>query len=150
LNKQEIKSEEGRNSITWTVHPFKESVKATILVIFIIMFICGVVYYSFGEIFWVILSLIFLLGSLSSFFFPTTFTLDDEKVRVKRVFTTITRAWNAFRGFYWDKNGVQLTPFSHPSRLDSYRGLFLKFGGNKEEVLDFIKSHLKSVDQKNK
>lgn len=79
------------------------------------------------------------------FFFPTSFFLNEKEVKIKRVFTTIVRPWVVFRGFYYDKNGVQLTPFSYPSRLDTYRGLFLKFKDNKDEVVEFIKKHLSPI-----
>lgn len=131
--------------LTWRIHPFMENAKISVMVIGIIVFICSVVYISFSSIFWVVLSFIFLFVSLSPFFFPTNFSMNDKEVKVKRVFTTIIRPWERFKGFYYDKNGVQLTPFTYPSRLDSYRGLFLKFGNNKKEIIDFIKKHLSPV-----
>ena len=150
MNTEEKQTEEIAETaeLTWKVHPFKESVKTSVIVIAIIILICGIVYIIFRQIFWPILSFVFLFLSLTSFFFPTTFYLDEKGVKVKRAITTITRPWSAFRGFYWDKNGVQLTPFTYPSRLDSYRGLFLRFDNNMEEVLEFINQHLKKVSSK--
>jgi len=135
------------DELSWRVHPLTESVKRSVMVIGIIVLFCSVVHLSFGELFWTILSLVFLLASLSPYFLPTVYTLNDKEVIVKRILTT-KRLWTSFRGFYWDQNGVQLSPFTYPSRLDAYRGLFLRFGDNKEEVLEFIKKHLPKADPK--
>ncbi|MBU1625898.1 hypothetical protein KKB18_00860 [bacterium] len=147
MNSNENNTANQETTLSWRVHPFRESFKISVIVIAIIAFICSIVYISFGGIFWVVLSFVFLFVSLSSFFFPTTFFLDEKEVKVKRVFSTIKRSWDRFKGFYWDKNGVQLTPFTYPSRLDAYRGLFLKFGNNKDEVINFIKKHLSPVSK---
>lgn len=147
MNSNKNNTENHESSFTWRVHPFRESVKTSVIVIAVIVFICAIVYISFGDIFWVILSFLFLFVSLSSFFFPTSFFLDEKEVKVKRVLTTISRPWERFKGFYFDKNGVQLTPFTYPSRLDNYRGLFLKFGNNKDDVINYIKKHLSQVTE---
>jgi hypothetical protein len=141
----EINEPSDKKELSWRIHPLTESVTKSVLVIGFILVICAIVYISFKEIFWVVLSLLFLLVSLSPFFLPTKFTLNNNEVIVKRVFT-LTRPWDRFRGFYWDNNGVQLTPFTYPSRLDSYRGLFLKFDKNKDDVIGFIKEHLSPVN----
>jgi hypothetical protein len=145
MNTDETTTKEVCVDFTWRVHPFMDSAKTSTLVIGLIVFICSIVYISFNSVSWVVLSFIFLFVSLSPFFFPTVFTLNDREIKVKRVFTTVIRPWERFKGFYYDKNGVQLTPFTYPSRLDSYRGLFLKFNNNKEKVIDFIKIHLSPV-----
>lgn len=85
-----------------------------------------------------------MLGSLSPFFLPTYYELDNEKVKVKFFFNTKEKEWNMFKSFYVDKNGVLLSPFEKPSRLENFRGLYVRFNQNKEEVVDFVKSKIAS------
>jgi len=107
-----------------------------------------------GSVYWYTLSLgylllaIFVLGaSLSAYFFPTVFELTPEKVTVKYVATRKEKTWDFFRSFYADKNGVFLSPFLKPSRMENFRGLYLIYNDNKEEVLNFVKEHIKTEPQ---
>jgi len=149
VKNEEIEEDSG-DVLSWRIHPFIENKKGAVMVIGFIMLFCGLIYFSIDETNWRIyligFSLVVFFITLSPFFFPSTFTLDENGVKIKRL-TTIKRNWKQFRGFYYDKNGVQLTTFTYPSRLDSYRGLFLKFGENKEEVIDFIEKHLERVKE---
>lgn len=44
-----------------------------------------------------------------------------------------------FRSFYPDKRGVLLSPFTRPSRLENFRGVYVRYDGNKDEVDAFVK-----------
>jgi len=141
----EIKSSKCEE-LTWSVYPLTESFKRFFLVITITLIFCWIVYISLNDYILVaVLMILVFLISLSPVLFPTRFTLNNNEIKVKRILET-KRSWSRFRGFYWDNNGVQLTTFTHSSRLDAYRGLFLKFSDNKDEVLDFIKEHLTPVN----
>ena len=49
------------------------------------------------------------------------------------------KPWSDFRSFYADRNGVLLSPFARPSRLENFRGVYVRFGDSKRhEILDFI------------
>jgi len=89
-----------------------------------------------------VLSVVILLGSLSSFFLPTHYELDQEKIKVRFFLTKREREWSAFRSFYVDKNGVLLSPFAKPSRLENFRGIYVRFNQNKDQVVDFVKSRI--------
>lgn len=84
------------------------------------------------------LSVVVMLVSLSSFLFPVTFTLDQESVTMKSAFSTKRRKWEEFKSFWVDNHGVLLSPFERRSRLESFRGLYIRFSDNKDEVVEFI------------
>ena len=42
---------------------------------------------------------------------------------------------------------VLLSPFGHPSRLENFRGIYLIFNENKNEIVEFIKSHINSAPE---
>ena len=83
-----------------------------------------------------------MLGSLSSFFLPTQYLLDNDKVRIKFFFTIREKKWGMFRSYYVDKNGVLLSPFEKPSRLENFRGQYIRFDRNKDQVVNFVKSKI--------
>jgi hypothetical protein len=86
--------------------------------------------------------------SLSSFFFPTTFTVDEKKVMIKYVFSAKERNLSAFRKCYPDRNGILLSPYLSPTRLENFRGFYLRYGkNNKAEVDEFVEKLLDRQQQ---
>ncbi|MGB9597901.1 MAG: hypothetical protein ACPL7B_16575 [Candidatus Poribacteria bacterium] len=115
-------------------------ISASIIVFLIAINIA--IYLSFDSLTFLFLSVVFLFGSLSSFFLPTTYILSDEGITVKSVFRKSTRNWCYFKSYYPERKGVFLSPFSQPSRLENFRGLFVRFNNNRTEVIEFVKQKL--------
>jgi hypothetical protein len=134
----------GEENLTWTSHPLRRNKRNTILVILFVILAPVIVFISTDSLFFLLLSLVILLGSLASFFLPTTYELSPDKIKVKFLINTKEMEWGKYRSFYVDKNGVLLSPFAKPSRLENFRGIYLRFEQNKEEVVNFIKRRIKS------
>ena len=49
-------------------------------------------------------------------------------------------SWDRIRSYVPDRYGVLLSPFAEPTRLAKFRGLSVQFSGNREEVLERIRS----------
>jgi len=128
--------------LRWSIHPVKRSTKISILVILFLFVVWFLVYLTTFSLLLTILSLVIMLGSLSPFFLPTYYELDNKKIKVKFFFNTKEKQWSMFRSFYVDKKGVLLSPFEKPSRLENFRGLYVRFNQNKEEVVDFVSSKI--------
>lgn len=130
--------------LKWIDHPLKKSGKNLLIVLLFLIIAPIVVFFSTRSIFFLFLSVIFLVGSLSTFFLPTAYELSETGIKVKFFFNTRRMEWGKYRSFYVDKNGVLLSPFEKPSRLENFRGIYLRFNQNKDEVINFIKSKIKS------
>ena len=133
--------------IRWSTHPVKRSSKISILVILFLFVVWFLVYLTTFSLLLTILSVVIMLGSLSPFFLPTYYELDDEKIKVRFFFNTKEKEWSMFRSFYVDKNGVLLSPFERPSRLENFRGLYIRLNQNENEVVDFVKSKINTCAQ---
>ncbi len=137
--------------LSWTSHPLKKSKKKTVCLISALFLIWSLVFwataYSWGFLF---LAVLILTASLSPYFFPTKYKLTQDKVKVHFLAVKKEKTWLEFRSFYPDKNGVFISPFAKPNRLENYRGLFLRYEGNQEEVLNFVKSKIDYQPQPNK
>lgn len=94
-----------------------------------------------------LISFVFLFGSLSSFFFPTKYLMTDETITIRSVFRKNSVSWNRLKRYYIDKNGVFLSPFAQPSRLENFRGIYLRFGDNRECVINYVKSKMGFKDE---
>jgi hypothetical protein len=124
---------------SWTVHPLRDSRKRTIfLLVFLALFFTGV-YLSFQSISVTILSAICLICSLYRYFVPSHYEFHDDRLVIISFTRQLIKPWSDFRSFYADQNGVLLSPFSRPSRLENFRGVYVHFGGSRrDEILDFI------------
>jgi hypothetical protein len=128
--------------LRWSIHPVKRSTKISVLVTIFVLAVWFLVYLTTFSLLLTMLSVVIMLGSLSPFFLPTYYELDEKRIKVRFFFNTKEREWIAFRSFYPDKNGVLLSPFEGPSRLENFRGIYVRFNQNKEEVVDFVKSKI--------
>ncbi len=132
--------------IRWVSFPAARSLKKTVLATGVIIMACGVVFWWTKSAWWLIVSLVFLGGSLSSFFLPTGYLLTEDRVIKRILFYNVTRPWKDFRSYYVDHNGILLSPFSKPSFLDTYRGIYLRYEGNREEVTNFVQERMESFE----
>ncbi len=126
-------------TLTWIAHPARARKRAAALTLIFMLIIFVVVYLISLSPWMVVLAAAIFVGSLSTFFFPTRYELSREKIKVKYLFTTIVKDMSMYRSFYPDKNGLLLSPFVRPSRLENFRGLYIKYHRNKDEVDAFVK-----------
>jgi hypothetical protein len=133
--------------LEWRCHPAKRRPLVSIAVSLFVIVVAMSVFYSTDSRAFTVLALVVMLASLAKFYFPTSYQLSDETVTIKTTTTTISKPWSQYRSFYPDKNGILLSPFAEPSRLENFRGLYLMFAGNRDEVIAFAQAH---IDRKSK
>jgi len=140
----EVGGDEGE-VLAWTAHPLKRKPLAAVLVTIFILVVGFLVLLTTGSKAFGTLALVVLFASLAKFYLPTKYRLTDKRVTIKSTTQTIHKNWSQFRSFYPDRNGVLLSPFVQPSRLENFRGAYLIFENNKEEVLRFVESQINRV-----
>ena len=91
---------------------------------------------------WGMFAGLILFFSLRSFFFPTTIRLDKHGITVKEPLFTRIRPWSKCKSLHQDRFGVLVSPFAFSTRLENYRGVYLRFVDNKDEVLEFLKRRM--------
>ena len=127
---------------TWRVHPLRENWTRSILLLFFLLLLFSGIYWLFQSVFVALLSAIFVTSSLYRYFVPFRYDLYEHELVVSAPFYRLTKPWDTFRSFYADNHGVLLSPFATPSRLENFRGIYVRFGANRAEVLDFIKDRI--------
>jgi hypothetical protein len=126
-------------SLSWISHPVKIRKTAAAIVTVFLMVVFVIVYVETHSKLMTILAMVLFTMSLSTFYFPTRYEISKEKVKVKYLFTNVEKEMSNFRSYYPDKNGVLLSPFLGASRLENFRGLYLRYHQNKAEVDEFVK-----------
>lgn len=143
MSKEDLQSQSvNAISMQWTVHLIKRNWKISAGVILFLIILCAAIYLSFSSATFLFLSVAILAISLSPFFLPTTYTFQDDCIIVKSLLRKSSRQWNSFKSYYPDRNGVLLSPFPSPTRLENFRGVYIRFENNRSEVVDFIEKKI--------
>lgn len=93
--------------------------------------------------FFALLGLIFILGATTDFWLPMRYRLDDKGATLKCGVSTSAIEWPNVKTVMEMPDGVKLSPLggNGTSRLEAFRGVFLRFENNRDEVLAKIRSH---------
>ena len=126
----------------WQVHPLRENWTRSILLLLFLLLLFSGIYWLFQSAFVALLSAIFVTSSLYRYFVPFRYEFYEHQLVVTAPLYRLTKSWDTFRSFYVDNNGVLLSPFAKPSRLENFRGVYVRFGANRSEVLDFIRDKI--------
>jgi len=133
-------------SLEWVCHPARRNMTVTLAVSVFILVLVVVIYYVTFSVLFGILAFVILFGSLAGFYFPTRYRLSDDSIMVKTTTQTLRKKWSQYRTFYPDKNGILLSPFARPTRLENFRGMYIKFWNNRERVISFVAARIGSPD----
>ena len=125
-------------TLRWRSHPVVDDFPRSLLLVGIVVGVSVLAGFAFGGAGYGLLAVVVLAVSLTSYFVPTDFELDDDGVTVRILGRSQRVAWARVRRYTVHREGVHLSPFAKPSRLDSFRGTFLRFAGNADEVVSFV------------
>ena len=129
--------------LRWRVHPLlDESRLRSGLLLAILTGLSVGVWISFGELTFGLLTVGLLGASVSRYILPTRYALNGEGIRVSHAGTSRKMAWDRVRRVSASSDGLFLSTFAQPSRLDSFRGLFLKCEKNRDEVIRFVRDRI--------
>jgi hypothetical protein len=144
----ETTAQDDGSTLAWTVHPVKRQPLVSGAVTVFVVLIAIVVFGWTQSLWFMILALVIMLGSLAKFYFPTGYKLSNRGVTVRTTTQKLFKEWSIYRSCYPDKKGILLSPFAEPSRLENFRGLFVMFEGNGEQVTAFCKEQITRANKK--
>lgn len=125
-------------TLRWRSHPVADDYPRSLLLVALVVAISVGVWISFDGIGYALLTAGLLVGSLARYFAPTWYVGDEAGVSVRFLGWNRVVRWGDVRRVLAHRDGVFLSPFERPSRLDAYRGMFLRFAGNADEVVSFV------------
>ena len=128
--------------LQWKCHPAMRRPWVTLGVTLFLLLISLIVFYMTDSKTFTTLALVIMFASLAKFYFPTSYRLDSKRITIKTTTQTLHKEWSIFRSFYPDKNGVLLSPFVSPTRLENFRGLYIMFNNNRDEVVNYVRQRL--------
>jgi len=114
--------------MSWTMHLAMQSGRhKTGFVIAIILCTMGAAYIALGGIIPCVAMGVALFAAVSDFLLPVTYKITSEGASCKSLFFHHIIKWRDVRACYLCQDGVKVSPLGKPSRLNAYRGVFLRF-----------------------
>jgi hypothetical protein len=130
----------------WRSHPVRAGGRRLKIAVSALVIVPAGLYLMYGPFFG-LLALAILGFSLFPYFLPTDYVLYAGGL--ESVFLGIHRrfTWEQFRSYYPDKHGVLLSPFARPSRLENFRGIYLRFGDRPGDVMAVVSEKISAPSQ---
>ena len=135
------------DSLCWRSHPLVDDYPRSVLLLAAIAAVCGGAAVAFGGVAYGVMAGVMLCISLSRYLLPTVFTLDGGGARASFLGQTQRMAWSQVKRAASHPKGVFLSDRPAPSRLDSFRGMLLRFAGNADEVTSFVDDRVATLSQ---
>jgi len=129
-------------TLRWRSHPVVDDYPRSVLLVALVVLAGVGTGISFGGVGYAVLAAAVLVGSLGRYFAPTRYELDAEGVWVRFLGHVRRVSWGDIRRVSVHREGVFLSPFERPTRLDAFRGTFLRFAGNRGEVVSFVETQM--------
>ena len=129
--------------LSWKAHPLIDESRPRSTLLCALIAGCSIAAaLSFEGLAYGLIALVVLILSLSRYLLPTRYSLDEKGVEITHLGRRQERPWTQFRRLDIHEDGIFLSPFTRTSRLDSFRGYFLRFGPEKNSIIDFARTHV--------
>ena len=79
-----------------------------------------------------------IMGSTSEYWLPLRFKLDTRGASVRCGVSLTAIDWSAVKRVVETEIGIRLSPLEKPNRTAQFRGVFLRYAGNRDQVLEYV------------
>ena len=132
--------------LSWNIHMARRNPSRAIAVAILILICSYFIYYTMEDFFFTFIATFVLVMMVLPYYLPTTYTLTEEGVTRKMLFSKQHRAWSEFNRYNTDKNTIQLYTMKKKSRLDNYRSFLIICNKNKEQVIKIVENKLHLIE----
>lgn len=87
-----------------------------------------------------LIGFIAIIASTAEMFFPLKYRLDENSASVRLGISPTIIRWDEVKRLIPVPDGIRLSPLEKPSRMDNFRGVYLRFSGNEDAVLAKIRA----------
>lgn len=124
--------------MAWTVYVGAQMPRQRLVVAAITIVVAFAGYLFLGGILGAIVGIVVMVASTAELFMPINYRLDGTDARAHCGFNVTAIRWENVKRLIDTPEGVRLSPLEKSSRLDAFRGVYLRFSGNRDEVLGKI------------
>ena len=80
-----------------------------------------------------------MIASVAEFVFPVTYRITTSGAECRMLLKVSTISWANVRRCYIDDLGIKLSPLDRRSRIETFRGVYLRFSDNRTQVTEAVK-----------
>lgn len=130
-------------TLEWTVRLWKRE-PTRLLAIAAVACLAGVIgLLALKSLIGGVIGVLMIVLSTADFTMPIRFRLDGTGASRRVGFSVTSIPWDTVRSVRFDDIGAKLSPLEDPSsRMEAFRGVYLVFEGNQEDVLEVIRRHV--------
>jgi len=133
------------SGMRWVCHPIRHAHKKTAILALVVTLTAVFIYLNTYSVGWTVFAVLMLALGVIDYIAPMEFFIDDWGVHTRLFFYRRRKPWSVLRTYHPDRNGVLLSPFSRQTRLETFRGIYIRFDGNRKEVMSVIKGRLERI-----
>ena len=125
--------------MAWKVHLLREEPSKVLLIAPVVLASLLVSYILFHSLLSPAVALILFACALSDYVFPVRYEITDRGASARTLTGRTFVTWDEVKKYYLDDRGIKLSTLGRPGRLEAYRGVYLRFGGNRDEVIRAVR-----------
>jgi len=125
--------------LAWKVHLLRENPSRLLLIVPVVLVGLLVSYAIFHSPIFPAVALLLFTGALADYLFPVRYELTDRGASCRTLAGRTFMEWPRVKKYYLDDRGIKLSPLETVGRLEAYRGVYLRFGGNRGEVIETVR-----------
>ena len=136
-----ISSSELRDDVvlTWVVHLAREYPAKLFYSLGAIILASTAGYYVL-SVFGAIATALVMFASAADFLLPVRYIITNDSVKCRMFLKRTEIHWKDVKRCYIDDHGIKLSTLSRRSRLEAFRGVYLRFADNQEQVIEIVQS----------
>ena len=126
-------------TLAWKVHLLREEPSKVLLIAPVVLASLLVSYILFHSLLFLAVALLLFTCALSDYVFPVRYEITDRGASARTLTGRTFVEWDRVKKYYLDDRGIKLSTLGRPGRLEAYRGVYLRFGGNRDEVIQAVR-----------
>ena len=130
------------DAFRWNVRPSDKEPTKKWGVILVALIAFGLGLLVFKTLVFAVLGAAIILISTAEFWLGTSYKLDPKGASARTGASMTGLEWPDVKRAVAEKDGIKLSPLGTSSRLEAFRGVFLKYGDHKEQVTDMVRRWL--------
>lgn len=131
---------EEKTLLRWKVHlAGRDRLYRPVLAVVLIVLVLAYLQHLSGQKWFTVFGCAFLFLSLADYFFPLNFRLTDKGACRSGIFGTKFLPWERVKHCYLDDKGIKLSTLPKRSALEGFKGLYLYFGDNRDELVEAVR-----------
>jgi hypothetical protein len=143
----DVSDEQG--TYRWRVHLMRQQPERLPVVLLVLIGAPVLGLWLMGHWLFAVAAFWMMFSATADYLLPIRYEADAVGVRQKGWSPRVMH-WERVRRVVWGEQGVLLSPFAQPSRLDAFRGVFLWYGDHPERVRELIERYCPASRQQPK